>query len=182
MIIFAFQKTKHIIMDTILEILKYTIPSLILFATVYFMMKYHYRNLYNIENAKLRNESSKTTLALRLQAYERMAMFCERISPENLIFRMKTSEMSVEELKTLMLLAIKQEHDHNMTQQIYISDKLWEIIELCQNQVMEIISLSADSAKDIESFSNNIFETLDKQNPIDKTLKAIRKEVEIYFS
>lgn len=77
-------------MDTITEIIKYTFPALIVFATVYFMMKYHYRNWYSIEMAKLRNDSAKTTLALRLQAYERLALFCERISPENLLLRIKT--------------------------------------------------------------------------------------------
>ena len=69
-----------------------------------------------------------------------------------------------------------------MTQQIYVSDKLWQIIEMCKSQMMEIISISAENTSNPDSFTNNIFDTIEKQNPIEKTLSAIRKEVEIYFS
>jgi hypothetical protein len=171
-------------MATILEIIKYTFPALIVFLTVYFMMKHHYSNWYSIEMAKLRNESAKTTLALRLQAYERLSLFCERISPVNLVLRMKSGPMSATELQNLLLLAIKQEYDHNLTQQVYVSDKLWSIIELSKNQVIQIISMSleASSGKDAESFIDTLINATDENNPTDMALKAIRKEVEMYFS
>ena len=171
-------------METVLEIVKYTFPALIVFLTVYFMMKYHYRNWYSIEMAKLRNESSKTTLALRLQAYERLALFCERISPENLLLRIKDKSMNGQELQNLLFLAIKQEYDHNLTQQVYVSEHLWSIIELSKNQVMQLISMSLDAshAKDADSFSDTLIRAIDEKNPIDMALMAIRKEVEMYFS
>ena len=171
-------------METLIEIVKYTFPALIVFFTVYIMMKYHYRNWYAIEMAKLRNESSKTTLALRLQAYERLALFCERISAENLLIRIKDKSMNGEELKNLLFLAIKQEYDHNLTQQVYVSEHLWNIIELSKNQVMQLISMSFDASheKDADSFSDTLMRAIDEKNPIDMALKAIRKETEMYFS
>lgn len=171
-------------MNIIIDLIRYTIPALVVFATVYYMLKYHYTNLYRIESAKLRKQSAETTLNLRLQAYERLAMFCERISPENLIIRLKTQAMDSGQLKNVMILAVKQEFDHNLTQQIYISEKLWEIIVLCKNQIIEIISATSDidAQGNSNQFSNNLFNNLEKTNPIGTTLKAIRQEVEIYFS
>ncbi len=174
---------KQINMDIFLEILKITIPALIVFITVYVMMKYHYKKVYTLESMKLRNESSKTTLPLRLQAYERLALFCERISPENLILRLKTKGMSGQELKNLMILTIKQEFDHNLTQQIYVSNSLWNIIVMSQKQIIDILSAAgkAVNANDADSYANIVLEAISEKNPVDTALKAIRKEVEIYF-
>ena len=171
-------------MEYIREILKLTLPALIVFVTVYYMMKYHYRSVHSIELAKLRKESGKTTLTLRLQAYERLAMFCERISPENLILRMKTKSMSSRELHDMLILAIKQEFDHNLTQQIYVSEKLWYIIEMTKNQVIEILSMSLQATHGVEGndFAETVISSVEERNPVDTALKAIRKEVEIYFT
>ncbi len=170
-------------MDIFLEILKITIPALIVFITVYVMMKYHFKKVYTLEAMKLRNDSAKTTLPLRLQAYERLALFCERIAPENLLLRFRTKAMTGKELENILILAIKQEFDHNLTQQIYISESLWNIIEMCKNQIIETISIAgnAKNANDPNEFSSIILKTMDEKNPVDTALKAIRKEVEIYF-
>ena len=171
-------------MDTILEIIKITIPALIVFLTVYFMMKYHYKKVYTLEAMKLRNDTANTTMPLRLQAYERLALFCERISPDNLLLRFRKESISGNDLEKIMILAIKQEYDHNLTQQIYISERLWSIIDLCKTQVIEIISRAgqAENSDDTNSFSEIILNAIEEKNPVETTLKAIRKEVEIYFN
>ncbi len=171
-------------MEIILEIVKITIPAVIVFLTVYVLMKYHYRKVYSIEVLKTRNENINTTLPLKLQAYERLALFCERISPQSLIFRLKKDSVSAEDLKNLMILTIKQEFDHNITQQIYVSDSLWDIVTIGKNQLIEIISSSrkAQKTEDVEEFLNILLTVLDEKNPIDTTLKAIRKEVELFFN
>jgi hypothetical protein len=147
-------------------------------------MKYHYKKVYNLEILKLRNETANTTMPLRLQAYERLALFCERISPENMLLRFRTEATSGKDLEKLLILAIKQEYDHNLTQQIYISESLWNIVELCKNQIIDIVS-SAGKVKDADNpnvYSETILNALDESNPVNTTLKAIRKEVEIYFN
>ena len=170
-------------MEIFLEILKITIPALIVFLTVYVMMKYHYKKVYTLEAMKLRNDSAKTTLPLRLQAYERLALFCERISPENMLLRFSTKKMTGKELENILILTIKQEYDHNLTQQIYVSESLWNIIEMCKNQIIETISIAgnAKNANDPNEFSDIILKAMDEKSPVDTALKAIRKEVEIYF-
>lgn len=171
-------------MDAVLEIIKITIPSLIVFLTVFVLMKYHYKKIATIESMKLRSENANSTMPLRLQAYERLALFCERISPENMLLRFKKESTNGKDLERIMILAIKQEYDHNLTQQIYISESLWNIINMCKSQVMEIISRSgsAEGASNPNVFAEIILDALEEKNPIDTTLRAIRKEVEIYFN
>ena len=147
-------------------------------------MKYHYLKVYTMEKMKLKNENSNRTLPLRLQAYERLALFCERISPENMLLRFRKDATTGKDLEQLLILAIKQEYDHNLTQQIYVSESLWSIIEICKNQVIELIARAAKTpdSDDPNVYSEIVLTALDESNPVKTTLKAIRNEVEIYFS
>ncbi len=171
-------------METLLEIVKITVPALVVFLTVYILMKYHYLKVYTMEKMKLKNENSNRTLPLRLQAYERLALFCERISPENMLLRFRKDATTGKDLEQLLILAIKQEYDHNLTQQIYVSESLWSIIEICKNQVIELIARAAKTpdSDDPNVYSEIVLTALDESNPVKTTLKAIRNEVEIYFS
>ncbi len=77
-------------METALEISKYILPALVVFATVYFVMKRYLNMQYSTQVLKFKQEQLKNTLPIKLQAYERMAMFCERISLENLSYRLSS--------------------------------------------------------------------------------------------
>ncbi len=171
-------------MDTLLEIIKITVPALVVFLTVYILMKYHYMKVYTMEKMKLKNENSNKTLPLRLQAYERLALFCERITPENMLLRFRKDATTGKDLEQLLILAIKQEYDHNLTQQIYVSESLWSIIKMCKNQVIELVARAAKApdSDDPNVFSEIVLTALDESNPVKTALKAIRNEVEIYFS
>ncbi len=171
-------------MDTVLEIIKITVPALIVFLTVYVLMKYHYMKVYTLEKMKLKSDNANSTMPLRLHAYERLALFCERISPENMILRFRKEATSGKDLEQLLILAVKQEYDHNLTQQIYISESLWSIIDMCKSQVIELLVRAgkAPNSDDADVFSEIVLNALDESNPVRTTLKAIRKEVEIYFN
>ena len=166
----------------ILEILKYIIPALVVFATVYFIMKKHYQQQYSLERLKLKQKESQSILPLKVQAYERLALFCERIRPDQLIFRLNTSQMTAGELRNAILISIQKEYEHNLTQQIYVSDKLWQIITLAKNEIINTISKTTvpsddTSLKLTEEIINN-YNAL-KINPINQSLIAIKKELEL---
>ena len=166
----------------ILEILKYIIPALVVFATIYFMMKRHYQQQYSLERLKLKKLESKNTLPLKVQAYERLALFCERIRPEQLIFRLNSSQMKAGELRNAILISIQKEYEHNLTQQIYVSDKLWEIITLAKNETINAISRSSTSDDaSTRQLSDEILKYYSelKINPVNQAIAAIKKELEI---
>lgn len=127
--------------ETLLEILKYVLPSLVVFLTAFFVTKSFYNNEMKKLEQQLRTESRKDTLPLRLQAYERLAVFLERISPNNLIPRIVEPGMNAQLLRQTLLLAVRMEYEHNLSQQIYVSASVWRSITLVKDELIRDINL-----------------------------------------
>ena len=105
----------------ILELLSYTIPAIITGVVALYFFKIHTKNENNRRNYLLRRDKQSVALPLRLQAYERMALFLERISPNSLLIRVTpTGGDKVAYLKKL-ILTVEKEFEHNLAQQIYIT-------------------------------------------------------------
>lgn len=173
-------------MEAVLEILKYTVPALIVFATVYVVFKKFLDQQFGLETMKFKQKQFEHTLPLKLQAYERLIMFCERISIPHLMLRLSDKDTTVEELHKTMLIAIQQEYEHNLTQQMYISDSLWKIITMAKNQVSDIITTAANNLNpnDPGNFiSKEAIEVMKqtKVDPLDTAKRSIRKETSILF-
>lgn len=128
-------------LETILEILKYVLPSLVVFLTAFFVTKSFYNNEMRKLEQHLRTESRKDMLPLRLQAYERLAVFLERISPNNLIPRMVQPDMTALMLRQTLLMAIRMEYEHNLSQQIYVSTSIWRSVTLVKDDLIKDINL-----------------------------------------
>ena len=170
--------------ETILEILKFTIPGLIVFAAVYFILKQYLNNQYNLQALNMRERQGKETLPLKLAAYERILLFCERISIENLIMRLRTQNMTVKNLQDAMIIAVQKEYEHNMAQQLYTSNKLWDIIKLAKNDVISHISEAGKNLgpqDDSTLLINNLFAQLKTNNrtPSAVAIGAVKEEVKI---
>jgi len=168
----------------LLEIVKLTIPALIVFFTVYYLLKIFLEKQYELKLLAYRQEHSSSTILLRLQSYERLTLFCERISIPNLTFRLKKDNQSVIELRIAMLLAMQQEFEYNLTQQIYISNQLWAIIKVSRDDTANIINLVAEKfdpkTPSIE-FIKLLLQYVDQNQPttLDKALIAISKEASL---
>lgn len=169
------------LMQIMLEIIKFTVPSLVVFATVYYMLQAHFRYQLQLKNIELRQKQSDKTLPLKLQAYERLALFCERIQLPNLIMRVRTEGMSATELRAAILISIQKEYEHNISQQIYVSENLWQIIQLAKNDTINVVNSVANSTKNATTateFIGAIYEFLDTRGAgtLDKAGIAIRTE------
>lgn len=166
----------------LLEVIKYTVPALVVFLTVYFMMKKHYSNQYNLKLLEINKGQKENTLPLKLQAYERLALFCERIRPDQLIYRLNSPGMKAGELRNALLISIQKEFEHNLTQQIYVSDKLWKIISLSKNELINLVgSTGTNNGEDSSILAEEILKSYSTLNinPLDQSLLAIKKEVEL---
>ncbi|MBK7936048.1 MAG: hypothetical protein IPJ82_02785 [Lewinellaceae bacterium] len=130
-------------MEMFLELLKYTIPGLVVFTTAYFLLKLYLDDRLRQELASQRSESLKITLPLRLQAYERLILLCDRVAIQNTLLRIRMPGMKTGELRGALMLSISQEFDHNTSQQLYVSDTLWKIITLAKNETLGIVSETA---------------------------------------
>lgn len=172
------------IIMVLLEIIKITVPALIVFFTVFYLMKQYLASQYQLKSLEFKQNQQSTTIPLRLQAYERLSLFCERIAIPNLILRLRQEGMTAGDLRMSMMIATQQEFEHNITQQVYISEQLWKIIKIARDDVMNVVSevyeqQGADTT--LDSYVQGLFTHLQNREfmPLDKALIAIKKEAGI---
>ncbi|MCB9255545.1 MAG: hypothetical protein H6579_00275 [Chitinophagales bacterium] len=127
-------------MELLLELLKYTLPALVVALVVYIMLRSEKDNKYKLKLLQLKSDNSKEMVPLKLQAYERITLLVHRISPENIIPRLQQPGMSAQQLKLALIQAIQQEFEHNITQQVYVSNGLWTMLVAYKNSFANLIN------------------------------------------
>ncbi|MEI8203344.1 MAG: hypothetical protein WCH34_10055 [Bacteroidota bacterium] len=130
-------------MEEIFEILKYILPSLIVFGTAYYLIRLYLTNDYNKKLLDLKQNSKNLVTPLRLQAFERIIMLLERISPSNLIIRMNNPSFNAAQLQSVLVRAIRDEFDHNLSQQVYISSVSWDLLKNAKEETIKLINLAS---------------------------------------
>lgn len=124
------------------------------FFTSYFLIKQLLQSQEKRTLLEIRKKSVESINPLRLQAYERAVLFLERITPNNLVLRIYNNRMSTRELHTELLSNIRNEYDHNITQQIYMSRGAWEALKRAKEETIKLVNIAAskvdDSAQGIE--------------------------------
>lgn len=164
----------------ILETLKYTIPSLVSGAIAFYFFKEFVKSDNNLQNFLHLKEDKKFSKTLRLQAYERMTLFLERITPANLIVRIKAQNDNKQAYETSIIHTIEKEFEHNITQQIYISNECWNIISTAKNATVQLV---IDASKDLNVTTADqlreaiIKKGIDKQSPSDTGIAFVKEEV-----
>lgn len=170
------------IVETILEILKITIPSLIVVLTAYLVIRSFMKTEIQKQDYQLRIETRKDSLPIRLQAYERLALFMERISPYNMINRVREPNMTAKDLQLAMIKTIRSEFEHNLSQQIYVSSQTWNTVRLSKDEMIKIINLVSASLppdKSGKELGKAIFDYLmqmEESLPTQKALDVINAE------
>ena len=167
-------------LDEILEVLLYILPAAITGAIAFNFFKSFLANEEKRRRYSLMKENQKQALPIRLQAYERLTLFLERINPAKLLVRI--SPLSNEKLDycNLLIQHIEQEFDHNIAQQIYISDATWTIILTAKNTTIQIIRQHAanTSVSDAQSLREVILNSLATSDaPSNFALSFLKKEV-----
>ncbi|MFK7935698.1 MAG: hypothetical protein AB8G22_19445 [Saprospiraceae bacterium] len=171
------------IVANILEIIKITIPALVVYYTVKTLLQQYLDKQYQLEvlRGQQQERNTNASFPMRLQAYERLSLFCERISIPNLMLRLREGGMNVRDLRITMLLAIQQEYEHNITQQVYVSDQLWQIVKMARDttlQTIDHVATGLDDEADAKIFTTALIEHLNTQegDPLATALLAIKKE------
>ncbi len=136
----------------ILEMLKYVVPSLVTLGGVYLIVT----TFIGDENERRKMELNKTlvfeqrkvALPLRLQAYERIIVFLERIHPFSLLSRVYQPNMLVTEFQLELIKTIRIEFEYNLSQQIYINSDSWQMIATAKEETIKVINLFASKMPD----------------------------------
>ena len=166
--------------EKLIELLLYTIPALITGLIAYYFFKEHTKNEEGRRRYLINKDLQVNSLPIRLQAYERMTLFLERIKPAKLLVRISPNSSNKEDYESLLIATIQQEFEHNLSQQIYVSDECWNVITASKNATIQLIRKAnmlekTDSADKLREVI--LSEMMEKQSPSDAGLSYIRKEV-----
>ena len=164
----------------IIELVSYTLPTLIMGFVLYHFIELYTNNEKEKRNYLLQKESKPDVLSLRLQAYERMTLFLERINPSQLLVRITPISDDKNDYANFVIAQIEQEYEHNLAQQIYISDECWTTITTAKNATIQLILMETKNEKisDANQLREVVLkELLNKQSPSVAALIFLRNEV-----
>ncbi|SRR5574344_668872 len=190
-------------METFLLILGITIALVIVALLVFFMIKItdeqkkqnneltnlvktFFVNEENKRKESFKIENVKITIPLRIQAYERLVLLLERINPESLLLRLQTPQMTAGLLHEELLITIRAEFEHNLSQQIYVSQSSWEAVKHAKDTLVRIINEASEKIAPVApatALSEAILSIMMTQqdNQIQKALNLLKRDAENYM-
>lgn len=163
-----------------LDVLFAILPALIVGLVAYYFFNMFTKNEEGRRRYLIHKEGQKNAMPLRLQAYERLVLFLERINPSRLLIRIAPQSSDKLDYEEYVIAQIEQEYEHNLTQQIYISAESWDIITTAKNATIQMIrkanmSDKVDSANKLrEVILTDLF---DKQSPSSVAVAYLKNEV-----
>ncbi len=173
-------------MDIIKQLIQILIPSALVLYGMYLTTKSLVAKQYQEKILDHTKKYTEITLPLRLQAYERMILFLERIQIEQLLARVDYQKLDIAQIQHVLLNEIRSEYSHNLTQQIYISHPVWISITQAKEQIITLINHVAipfQGKKDNNStsFVKQLIETSTEDDILFQTQKALKDEVQQIF-
>ena len=175
--------------------MKYLLLVLAVLATIaltglifYLLVKRYFDNQQKQQLLQMkldeRRETLRTVTPIRLQAYERMALFLERISPNSLVLRCYQPGMDLKLLQGVMTKNIRDEWEHNLSQQVYLSPELWASIREAKDEMINLVNSSAVSLTDTADptrLAATIFASAADRSPVDRALDTMHNELKELF-
>ena len=164
-----------------IEILKYTLPALIVLLAAWLVLSKMLREERERRNFELRKQDRSQTIPIMLRGYERLALLMERITPEHLLLNCDLQQMSVVELQKYMLSTIRAEFDHNVSQQVYVSDDVWAAVVIAKEETLRFVSDCASKLPPNATalqYANLMIEAynLNGETPLQQALRLLKQE------
>jgi hypothetical protein len=169
--------------DQILQFFAYLLPSVVTGIIAFYFFRLHTQNEEGRRRFLLQKDTQKQTLPIRLQAYERMVLFLERISIPSLVVRVAPQSQDKAAYEALLTKSIETEFDHNLSQQLYLTDECWNIIKAAKSATIQSIRKAALSdAENADKFREDILsDTMDKASPSATALSFVKREISILW-
>lgn len=173
-------------MDTtayVFDLLKIILPALIVAGSIFYLIQQYLEKEQQRRLIELRLQSARETLPLRLQAYERVTLLLERITPNNLLVRLSSSGQTAPEYHRLLVSEIRAEFEHNLSQQLYMSPEVWDQVKAAKENILTMVNKAYQAlptpqqARGTE-LAKRILETIitDEADPTTPALHAVKRE------
>lgn len=149
-------------------------------------LKSFWENENKKREAEQKIENAKITIPLRIQAYERLVLLLERIKPESMLLRVMTPQMTAGLLHQELLITVRAEFEHNLSQQIYVSQESWNAVKLAKDSLVRLINEEAAkiaAGAPATNLSEAILTQMITQqiNPIQNALSILKKDAENFM-
>ncbi|WP_339883882.1 hypothetical protein [Polaribacter vadi] len=164
--------------DTFLEGIAYILPAAVTGFVAYYMFNGFIKSQNSERKLEILAAKRKDSLPIKLQAYERLLLFCERINPVKMLLRIQPLSTNTTEYLQLLIANIEQEFEHNLVQQIYISDDSWTAIYAAKSAVINKLKQVAENSSSANELRENVLIDYSKTLPPTETAIAyIKNEV-----
>jgi hypothetical protein len=170
----------------ILEILKYTLPSVVVFLTAWFIFKEQNNKEIELDKLdhqkKVAEKTRETLLPVKMQAYERLMLFLQRIHPNQLVIRNSKLNQNSVQLQASLIKSVRDEFEHNMSQQLYVSDNAWQKVSNAKEECLKQINFAASKlnseakGNELGALLINNFGQLNPE-PIQEAIKQLKHDV-----
>jgi hypothetical protein len=170
----------------LMDVFKFTLAGTGVVSIAFYLIKPYLERDEKIQLLEFRKTISNQTLPLRLQAYERLVLFIERVNPSNLLVRLHATEYSAAELHALVVEEVRNEYQHNITQQIYVSTRAWGVVKRVKDDTMNMVNNAVKSLPETATgleLSKTILVYLSQleDNPYEIGAGLMRKDLEELF-
>ncbi|HOO18722.1 MAG TPA: hypothetical protein PK296_00870 [Paludibacteraceae bacterium] len=169
-----------------MKILEIILPALLVLLTAYLLLDKLLRNEEKKRNFEIFKNNVSIITPIRLRAYERLIILLERTAPNKLILNVLKPNMTNFDLQTELLNTIRQEFAHNLSQQIYVSNELWNYIQATEESLLRLINMCASQCNPADSanvLAEKIIEVYNasEHTPTEQAIEKLKAEVRSYF-
>lgn len=173
-------------MDALIEFGKILIPASVVLYAAFLVMRSFIQKDIDLKRLEIRGKSIETVLPNRLHAYERMTLFLERMSPQDLLVRLNQGSIPARDFHQILLAEVRNEYNHNVSQQVYISEEVWELIKNAKEDLIVSINDAAsemgDQSTSLDLSKKIVEKTIGKSvDPLAHALTELKREVQRIF-
>ena len=173
-------------MEPLTDFLKILVPACLVLYAVYLIVRSFLQKESERRLIDLKIKNNEVVLPVRLQAYERVCLLLERIAPNNLLVRLNNPDYHAKEFQQVLLKEIREELNHNLSQQVYMSDEAWARMKMAVEEVIALINRGAEGMNEENTaleLAKKIFELIVSENrdPVTEALKFIKQEIRQVF-
>ena len=173
-------------MNVLTDLLKILIPAALVLYAMYLMVKSFLNKEFQQKALSIKAREREVVLPIRLQAFERVVLFLERITPNNLLLRLNDSRYTAREFQQVLVHEVREEFNHNLSQQVYMSDESWATVRAAMEEVVAIINQAAEGlpedARSLDLSRAVLQKAIDKQSdPTGQALFRVKQEIRTIF-
>jgi hypothetical protein len=168
------------------ELIKIAGIVILIAAPLLILLRWFLKHNIKLKELELANSTFKELIPTRLQAYERLTILLERISPEAIVIRENKPGMTSLQLQKQLLQIIRQEFEHNFAMQVYLPIKTWDTIIKSRDEIIKLINTSSaevnPNSPSMELSRVILEKGINETNfYLVKAKEALKKDIQLYY-